>query len=56
VLQQVLRKIETDAVDMKRKGIGFPRFKKLHAMRSFKLAINCSLLILLTIYTRVIDV
>ena len=27
VLQQVLRKLETAFVDMKRKGMGFPRFK-----------------------------
>jgi hypothetical protein len=56
VLQQVLRKFETDAVDMKRKGMSFPSFKNIHAMLSFKLAINCILLILLTRYTRVIDV
>jgi heme oxygenase len=43
VLQQVLRKLETDAADMKRKGMSFARFKKLHAMRSFKLGINCIL-------------
>ncbi|MEG3864022.1 RNA-guided endonuclease InsQ/TnpB family protein [Microcoleus sp. herbarium12] len=35
VLQQVLRKLETAFVDMKRKGMGFPRFKKRDAMRSF---------------------
>jgi putative transposase len=27
VLQQVLRKLETAFIDMKRKGMGFPRFK-----------------------------
>jgi putative transposase len=35
VLQQVLRKLETAFVDMKRKGRGFPRFKKRNKMRSF---------------------
>lgn len=34
VLQQVLRKLETAFVDMKRKGMGFPRFKtqRAHAL------------------------
>jgi putative transposase len=35
VLQQVLRKLETAFVDMKRKGMGFPRFKTRYRMRSF---------------------
>ncbi len=35
VLQQVLRKLETAFVDMKRKGMGFPRFKNRYRMRSF---------------------
>jgi putative transposase len=35
VLQQVLRKLETAFVDMKRKGMGFPRFKNKYRMRSF---------------------
>lgn len=35
VLQQVLRKLETAFIDMKRKGMGFPRFKNRHRMRSF---------------------
>jgi putative transposase len=35
VLQQVLRKLETTFVDMKRKGMGFPRFKNRYRMRSF---------------------
>ena len=35
VLQQVLRKLETAFVDMSRKGMGFPRFKKHGRMRSF---------------------
>jgi putative transposase len=35
MLQQVLRKLETAFVDMKRKGMGFPRFKKKYQMRSF---------------------
>jgi len=40
VLQQVLRKFETDAVDMKGKGMCFSRLKKLHAMQSFKLGLT----------------
>ncbi len=35
VLQQVLRKLDTAFEDMKRKGNGFPRFKKFGQMRSF---------------------
>ncbi len=35
VLQQVIRKLETAFVDMKRKGMGFPRFKNRYRMRSF---------------------
>jgi putative transposase len=35
MLQQVLRKLETAFLDMKRKGMGFPRFKNRHRMRSF---------------------
>ena len=35
VLQQVLRKLETAFIDMKRKGLGFPRFKNRYRMRSF---------------------
>ncbi|MGQ4647895.1 RNA-guided endonuclease TnpB family protein [Lyngbya aestuarii] len=35
VLQQVLRKLDTAFEDMKRKGFGFPRFKKFGQMRSF---------------------
>jgi putative transposase len=35
MLQQVLRKLETAFVDMKRKGMGFPRFKNKYKMRSF---------------------
>ena len=35
VLQQVLRKLETAFVDMRRKGAGFPRFKNRYRMRSF---------------------
>jgi putative transposase len=35
MLQQVLRKLETAFVDMKRKGAGFPRFKNRYRMRSF---------------------
>jgi putative transposase len=35
VLQQVLRKLETAFVDMKRKGMGFPRFKNKYRLRSF---------------------
>jgi putative transposase len=35
MLQQVLRKLETAFVDMKRKGMGFPRFKNQYRMRSF---------------------
>ncbi|BAY20316.1 putative transposase IS891/IS1136/IS1341 family protein [Calothrix sp. NIES-2100] len=35
VLQQVLRKLETAFVDMKRKGMGFPRFKDRYRMRSY---------------------
>jgi len=38
-----IRKIETDAVDMKRKGRDFSRFKKLPARLLFKLRINCIL-------------
>lgn len=33
VLQQVLRKLETAFIDMKRKGMGFPRFKNRYRMR-----------------------
>lgn len=35
VLQQVLRKLETAFVDMRRKGMGFPRFKNRYRIRSF---------------------
>ncbi|HEY9830262.1 MAG TPA: transposase [Stenomitos sp.] len=35
VLQQVLRKLETAFIDMKRKGMGFPRFKNRYRMRSY---------------------
>ncbi len=35
VLQQVLRRLETSFVDMRRKGMGFPRFKNRVRMRSF---------------------
>src|ERR671933_478525 len=35
VLQQVLRKLETAFVDMRRKSMGFPRFKNRYRMRSF---------------------
>jgi putative transposase len=35
VLQQVLRKLDPAFEDMKRKGHGFPRFKKFGKMRSF---------------------
>jgi putative transposase len=35
VLQQVLRKLETAFVDMRRKGMGFPRFKNRYRMRSY---------------------
>jgi putative transposase len=35
VLQQVLRKLETAFVDMRRKGAGFPRFKNQYRMRSY---------------------
>jgi putative transposase len=35
MLQQVLRKLETAFLDMKRKGMGFPRFKNRYRMRSF---------------------
>jgi len=34
-LQQVLKKLETAFVDMRRKGKGFPRFKNRYRMRSF---------------------
>jgi putative transposase len=34
-LQQVLKRLEAAFVDMKRKGMGFPRFKKRYRMRSF---------------------
>ncbi len=34
VLQQVLRKLETAFLDMKRKGMGFPRFKNRYRIRS----------------------
>jgi putative transposase len=34
-LQQVLKKLETAFVDMRRKGMGFPRFKNRYQMRSF---------------------
>jgi putative transposase len=34
VLQQVLRKLETAFIDMKRKGMGFPRFKNQYRLRS----------------------
>ena len=34
-LQQVLKKLEAAFVDMKRKGMGFPRFKNRYRMRSF---------------------
>jgi putative transposase len=33
-LQQVLKKLETAFVEMKRKGMGFPRFKNRYRMRS----------------------
>ena len=35
MLQQVIRKLETAFIDMKRKGMGFPRFKNKYRMRSF---------------------
>ncbi len=35
VLQQVLRKLETAFIDMRRKGMGFPRFKNRYRMRSY---------------------
>jgi putative transposase len=35
MLQQVLRKLETAFVDMRRRGMGFPRFKNKYRMRSF---------------------
>lgn len=35
VLQQVLRKLETAFIDMKRKGMSFPRFKNRYRMRSY---------------------
>jgi putative transposase len=35
VLQQVLRKLETAFVDMRRLGAGFPRFKNRYRMRSY---------------------
>jgi putative transposase len=35
VLQQVLRKLETAFLDMRRKGMGFPRFKNRYRLRSF---------------------
>jgi putative transposase len=35
VLQQVLRKLETAFIDMRRKGMGFPRFKNKYRLRSF---------------------
>lgn len=35
VLQQVLRKRETAFIDIKREGMGFPRFKNRYKMRSF---------------------
>jgi putative transposase len=35
VLQQVLRKLETAFVDMKRSRLGFPRFKNRYRMRSY---------------------
>ncbi len=35
VLQQVLRRLETSFIDMRRKGMGFPRFKNRVRMRSF---------------------
>ena len=34
-LQQVLKKLETAFVDMRRKGMGFPRFKNRYRWRSF---------------------
>lgn len=34
-LQQVLKRLESAFVDMKRKGMGFPRFKNRYRMRSF---------------------
>ncbi|NJM63521.1 MAG: transposase [Oscillatoriales cyanobacterium RU_3_3] len=34
-LQQVLKKLETAFTDMKRKGLGFPRFKNKYRLRSF---------------------
>jgi putative transposase len=35
VLQQLLRKRETAFIDIKREGMGFPRFKNRYKMRSF---------------------
>lgn len=35
VLQQVLRRLETAFADMKRKSMGFPRFKNKYRLRSF---------------------
>ena len=35
VLQQVLKKLETAFVDMKRRSMGFPRFKNKYRLRSF---------------------
>jgi putative transposase len=35
MLQQVLRKLEIAFLNMKRKGMGFPRFKNKYRMRSF---------------------
>jgi putative transposase len=34
-LQQVLKKLDTAFTDMKRKGMGFPRFKNRYRLRSF---------------------
>lgn len=34
-LQQVLKRLEAAFVDMKRQGMGFPRFKNRYRMRSF---------------------
>ena len=34
-MQQVLRKLETAFLDMRRKGMGFPRFKNRYRLRSF---------------------
>ena len=34
-LQQILKRLEAAFVDMKRKGMGFPRFKNRYRMRSF---------------------